>query len=123
MPDVDFEGLHDGETYDPNAVEYFPEFAVQFTIYGLPEQYTIDQIETDTTAFGKFAAITSDAAGYAASREVSFWFYDMNGNFCMMTAETKLDKIISFTISDPYAMCSHSTWKSAAVKYDGPDLV
>ena len=42
MPDVDMEGLHDGETYDPNAIEYFPEFAVEFTIYGLPEQYTID---------------------------------------------------------------------------------
>ena len=62
MPDVQMPST------DFDAVEYFPEFAVEFTIYGLPEQYTIDQIESDTTAYGKFAAITSDAAGYASSK-------------------------------------------------------
>lgn len=41
----------------------------------------------------------------------------------MMTANTKLDKINSFTISDPYAMCTHyPAWKTAAVKYSGDDL-
>ena len=127
MPDVDFENFHDGEAdhegADANAKLYFPEFAQEFTIYGLPEQYTIGQIETDTTAFGKFAAITSDAAGFNAHGEVALWFYDMNGNFCLMSAQTKLDKILSFTISDPYAMCGHKTWKTAAVKYSGEDLI
>lgn len=67
--------------------------------------------------------MTSDAAGYNAHREVGFWFYDMSGNFCMMEASTKIDKITSFTISDPYAMCGHSNWKTAAVKYSGNEMV
>ena len=43
-PDVDTESLHDGEDkeVDFSGIEYFPEFAEEFTIYGLPEQYTID---------------------------------------------------------------------------------
>ena len=43
-PDVDTESLHDGEDVDVDfsGVEYFPEFAEEFTIYGLPEQYTTD---------------------------------------------------------------------------------
>jgi hypothetical protein len=80
--------------YDPKKpnstsnTNYFEKFSKEFTIYALPQQYTIDQIEKDLAAYGVFAAVTSDAAGYNKNKAVAFWFYDMNQNFCKMNAVT-----------------------------------
>jgi hypothetical protein len=71
-------------------------------------------------SYGTFAAITSDAAGYAQNGTIAFWFYDMSENFCKMTAVLKGNQITSFTISDPYSMCSYyPLWKTAQAFSDG----
>lgn len=95
-------------------------FKEEFTIYGLPEQFNIGEIQVNAKAFKWFAAITNDQETYINNGKIGFWFFDMEENFCYMLAETKGAKVTGFIITDPYNLCGH-TWPYAKAFNDEND--